>query len=253
MIKRLAVTATILVAIGLTTIPALAQSSSPAASTKGEKATQRLSNLKNRADKEVDRRVASLNNLVGKVNSIKRLTDSQKSTFVSQIQTEVTNLTTLKAKIDADTDLDTLKADIKSIVNSYRVYALFIPKIHLLVAADGMLETADKFTALVTKLQTKIQAAQGAGKDVSSLQATLTDLQSKITDAKNQANQVISTVTPLAPEGYPGNKTTLQTASNMLKTGRADFKAARDDAKTIVSGLKALGVKQPGASSSPKP
>jgi hypothetical protein len=188
--------------------------------------------------------------LITHISGIKKLTDAQKSSFTSQIQTEVSNLTTLKSKIDADTDIATLRIDVKSVIDSYRIYALYMPMINLIVAADRITDTAINFTAIATKIQTRLQQAQSAGKDVTALQASLTDMQSKITDATNQAQQVISAVTPLTPAGYPGNRTTLQSARAMLKIGQSDLNTALQDARTIIQGLRALNVKPSGASSS---
>lgn len=210
-------------------------------------ASNKISNLQARANKEIDRRIDRLNKLITRINSIKRLTSDQKSSFVSQIQTEITNLKNLKTKIAGDTDLTTLKADVRSIVTSYRVYALFIPQISLLASADRTLDIVDKVSALAAKLQSRIQTAQNKGNNVSSLQSALSDMQSKISDAKKQATNAIDAVVPLTPSGYPGNKTTLQNARTMLKTAHTDLVMARQDAKTITQGLRAFGKKTKGS------
>jgi len=219
---------------------ALAQTASPTV-TKTQRLAQleqdRITNLKNRADTEITRRITSLSSLVTRLGNMKHLTAAQIASFTNEVNAEISNLTTLKTKIDADTDLTTLKADVKSIVSSYRVYALFLPQINILAAADRALTIVAEFSALETKLQTRIQEVQAAGKDVTSLQTTLTDMQSKITDATNQAQSIISMVTPLTPDGYPGNRTTLQSARGAFKTIYADFVAARKDAKTIMQAL----------------
>lgn len=202
--------------------------------------TNRITRLKTRADREIDRRIAALNNLITKINSNNRISASDKSTYISQIQSQISTLSTLKSKIDADTDLDTLKTDVKSIVDSYRIFALFIPKIHILSSADSMSQAADKLTAIAAKLQTKIQAAQAAGGDVTALQSALSDLQTKVTDAKTQYQNAESTITPLTPDGYPANKSQLDSAITMIKTGAQDLKTARADAVTIINGLKSM-------------
>lgn len=210
----------------------------------------RMTNLKARANQEVDRRIASLNKLIARITSVKRLTADQKTTFTGQIQTEVTNLTTLKAKIDADADLVTLKTDVQSIILSYRVYALFMPKIHLLAAADSMIEVTDRITELSTKIQQKIQEAQTGGNDVTAIQISFTDMQAKVADAKKQAQNVIDTVIPLTPDGYPDNKTTLTNARTLLQVGRSDLTAVRQDIEAIRQGFKSFRARIPQASGS---
>jgi len=200
----------------------------------------RITNLKNRADNEIIRRIDALNKINTRLTVIKHLTDAQKSSFSSQIATEIANLTTLKTKIDADTDLTTLKADVQSIITSYRVFALFIPQIQIVAAADRILNISETMKNLTTKLATRINDAKNAGKDVSGLQSLLTDMQNKIADAQTQANNVISTVAGLLPSGYPGNKSDLQSGRKMLQTARLDLVTAGQDAKKIIMGLREL-------------
>ena len=211
----------------------------------------RITDLKTRADNEITRRINSLSTLSNKLGGMKHLTADQITSFTNEVNTEVSNLTTLKTKIDADTDLMTLKTDVQSIIKSYRVYALFLPQINILAAADRVLNVSDMFTSLYSKLQTRIQEAQTAGKDVTSMQTTLSDMQTKITDAKTQAQSIISTVTPLTPDGYPGNKTTLQSARSMFKLIYQDFMSARKDAESIIQALRAMHLASPSPSPLP--
>ncbi len=203
------------------------------AAAKEEKQATRLTNLRTRAGLEINRRVASLNKLITKIGGLKRLTADQKSSLTIQVQTEITNLNTIKTKIDADSDLETLKTDTKSIVTSYRVYALFMPKIEILAASDMLIETSDKISSIAAKLQTKVDEAKVKGKDVTALQTTISDIQGKIADAKTQAQNAQNAVIPLTPDGYPGNKATLQSARAMLVAGRKDLEAIRLAIKTV--------------------
>lgn len=225
----------------LNTQLAYAQSPTTVVSTTSSVNSNKIANLQARANKEIDRRLGRLNKLIARINNMKRLTADQKSSLISQIQTEITNLTNLKTKIAGDTDLPTLKADVRSIVTSYRVFALFVPQISLLASADRTLEVTDKLTAIATKLQTRIQTAQNNGKDVTSLQTALTDMQNKISDAKTQATNAINAVLPLTPSGYPGNVTVLQSSRTVIQTAHQDLVTARQDAKTIIKGLRAFG------------
>ncbi|MCL4415638.1 MAG: hypothetical protein M1324_01560 [Patescibacteria group bacterium] len=205
---------------------------------RGDIQNDKVANLKQRADTEIERRLTSLQNLITKINNLKRISGDQKSSLTTQIQSQITELTNLRTKIDADSDLATLKTDVKSIVGSYRIYALFMPKVHILATADIILETSDKTSELTNKLQLRIDQAKTEGKDVIVIQASLADMQAKIADAKKQAQSAIDTVTPLTPDGFPGNKATLQNARKMLQTGREDLHVARTDAQKIINGLK---------------
>jgi hypothetical protein len=205
----------------------------------------RIEKGKSRADQEINRRIESLTNLKARINSAKRLSADQKTSLSLTLDAQISTLTSLKAKIDADTDIDTLKTDIKSIAGSYRIFLLILPQGRIAAMADGILTLSDSMTALGTKLQTRITAAQNAGKDVSSLQAALTDFNAKIADAKVQAEGAVSDSASLTPDnGDPAklaaNNQALQNARMKLKAGAQDLRVARQDAKTIIMGLKAF-------------
>lgn len=210
------------------------------------KAAQRqdtvMSRLKTRADNEITRRVNALTKLLSQINEMKRLTSEQKTSLTSQVQNEITALTTLKTKIDADTDLATLRIDVQSIVKSYRIYALYIPKIYIIVHADRLLSLVEDMTLLQTKLQTRITALKGEGKDTAQMESLISDMTTKLADAKTQAQTAIDTVTPLTPEGFPDNKATLVSARTLLQTAHKDLRDAHKDAQQIRQGLVKLGV-----------
>jgi hypothetical protein len=201
---------------------------------------KRMANLVQRADNEINRRLDALNNLINKVSLLKRVSDGQKSAFTSEIQSNITELTELKTKIDADTDLTVLIQDVQSIVDNYRIFALYIPKIHLLVGAEIASDMADSLGSLTIKLQNKITTDKDAGKNVTNLQTLLTDMLSKIADASNQAASITDLVIQLVPSGYPDNRTSLTSARDMLTTARSDIQAARQDTQSIITGLKAF-------------
>lgn len=198
-----------------------------------------------RSDDDISKRIDSLNTVAARVQGMKNISDAQKATFAATIQTEIANLTSLKATIDASTDVTTLRADAKSVMDAYRVYALVIPQGYLEAAADRVGTITSTLTTISAKLQTRITTDQTAGKDVTSLQASLTDMNAKLTDAQAQATAATNLVASLTPDN--GNTTVAASNKAALLASRADIKiasgdlnAARQDAKTIVAGIKSL-------------
>jgi len=153
------------------------------------------------ADKEIDRRVAELNRLIGFIGKVKHITVEQKAALTAEVQTGIIALQNLKAKIAADTDPETLKADKKSIAESYRTFLLFVPKIRIIAYADRILNIA-------AEMRAKNPPADAAA---------------KINDAIAEASKAISTVMPLEPSGWPENRTNLISARQMLKTAHKDL------------------------------
>src|ERR1700690_642762 len=77
--------------------------------------------LKDIGDEMTTRRINSLNTLETDVNGMKGLSTSDKATLDARIESYRTQMVDLKAKIDADTDLDTLISDVESITIDYRI------------------------------------------------------------------------------------------------------------------------------------
>jgi chromosome segregation ATPase len=228
------------------------------------KGPQTLEGLKKKANKEIDRRIESLHNLIKKIDSIKKLSDGQKTALKAQVEAEIASLTALKAKVNAATDLATLRIHVKEISASHKIYALYIPKIHILVAADRTLALVDDLEKLAGKLEVKISEAKAQGKDVTALEAALTKLKEEIADAKAKALSAIAIVTPLKPEGFPANKIELKEAREELRLAHQSLVQARKSVKEITQGLHKLGViksssnkpdkpKKPKKSGEPKP
>lgn len=212
--------------------------------------TSRLESLRERALREIDRRLASLNKLSTRIDSLKRLSTGQKSSFKAGIQGQIDSLTSLRGTIETQTDAATLRSDVKSIRDSYRIYALYMPKIGTLVVIDVMNTTYNKLSELATKLDTRIQEAKAEGNDTTVLETALTDMKSDLESAKTNFTEAEQLVLPLEPEGFPGNKTQLQEARTKMQAARADFRSARENARTIIQGLKGFN-KQPTATATP--
>ena len=195
-----------------------------------------------RGDTEITRRITALTDLNTRIQAMQKVTDAFKAGISASITNEINTLTSLKAKIDADTDLATLKTDIQSITASYRVFALVLPQGRIAAAADREVTLVSMLSTLGAKLQARIQAAQQGGTDVTAMTAALTDMAAKLQDAQTQAEASVTASASLAPDG--GDKTKMAANTAALKTARADLKtaqtdlvAARKDVTTIVTGL----------------
>ncbi|HTP56718.1 MAG TPA: hypothetical protein VMJ72_00350 [Candidatus Paceibacterota bacterium] len=217
--------------------------------------TQLMTRIKNAADREIQRRITALNSLLARVQAFKRVSDSEKSSLAATVQTQVSQLTTLKTKIDADTDLTTLRTDVKSMTVAYRIFILVIPQGKILAAADRLTTIASSMADISTKLAARIAAAP-AGTDVSALNASLADMNAKIADATTQAANAANAVAGLKPDN--GDKTAMQSNDAALKQARADIVAgthdltdARHDATDIIKGLHGSAKISPSPTASP--
>ncbi len=232
--------------VAFTPVAALAQTvtqtpiqSGQTTSTRAANQAARLTQLHTLADDAITKRLSDLNSAQTRINGLVKLSSDQKTQFSNEITADINGLNSLKTKCDADTDLTTLRTDYRSIFTTYRIYAEFLPQLHLLAASDTMDVTADKLSDLYTKLQGRVSSAGNP----SNLTTLLSDMQSKITDATNQYNSVQSQITSLTPQSYDSNPTgttaTLKNARSEIQTGASDLKTAFSDAKQIVQALEA--------------
>ena len=202
----------------------------------------RMANMQSKSGKEIDQRIDSLNKLLTRVQSFNKVSDADKASIASSIQNVITTLTSLKTKIATDTSTSTISVDMKSITEANRVYALVIPKINVMAAADRVGTIYDMLSIIAGKIQVRLSQSTSTP-DASSLQSDLSDMNAKLADAKTQAQNAINAVASLQPD--IGDKTVMQSNTTALKAGRTDIQnatkdltAARKDAQTIIQALR---------------
>lgn len=202
--------------------------------------TERMENLRERGYKEIDRRVASLGKLIERLSQMKKLSSTQIDEYKAQIQENIDGLTSLRAKIAADTDLTTLQTDVKSIVSGYRIYAFFIQYINLNAAYDRSYTVYTNMSTVYGKLSQRIDEAKTSGEDTTELSTLLSSMNTKLNAAKTLLDEGSVELEGLTYAGYPDNKSTLTDAKSKLKTIHLDLKAAHQDGRKIIQGLKKL-------------
>jgi hypothetical protein len=212
----------------------------------GVSASAKLSDIITKANSDITARITALNALNTRVAGMKNESAAEKASISSQVQTNITGLTSLKAKIDADTDASVAKTDAATIFGTFRIYALVIPQGWILASADRVTTIGSMMTTLSAKIQTRISADQSAGKNVTSLTAALADMNAKVTDASSQSASASAGISALVPDQgnatvAASNKASLVASRADIKTATTDLKAARTDITTLLSGLKSLG------------
>ncbi len=183
---------------------------------------------------EINRRLATLNDLSARVSSSKVLTGSDAAALTAEIGSTRVGLTSLKATIDAETSIPALKVDIVKIATDYRVYLLVVPQVNLVSGSDAVLASQAKFATLNTNLAARIAAAKAKGKDVTAAQADLDKMNAAVTAAVGLASPLPAALLPLTPAQYNGG-----TAGPILANARTALGKARDDLKAAVADAKA--------------
>ncbi len=233
----LASTATVL---GLASLSATALATPKSLSANSSADQARIQRIIIRGNAEISRRLGTLQNLSAKVTGATKLTDSDKASLTAEVSNETNGLTALKTKLDADTTVADARTDAQAIISDYRVYVLVVPKINLIKAADDQQVAESKLSALVPKLQSRINSAKMAGKNVSSLQSGLNDMSTQLTNAQPISSGVETSVIGLQPSDFNTDHAVLSGYRDKLKTAQTDVKAAVSDATSIVNALKNL-------------
>lgn len=203
--------------------------------------------LQARGSAEIDRRIAALASLNARAQAMQKVTPAFKDSLSTALQNQSTALIALKAKINADTDTATLKTDLASVTDSYRIFALVLPQARIAAAADREVTLVSMMSTLGSKLQARIQAAGQGGATVTALTTALTDMATKLQDAQTQATNAVTISAALTADNgdktiMASNTATLKTARGNIKTSQSDLVAARKDVDTIIKGLKAVEV-----------
>ncbi len=221
----------------------------------GDRSAAQMKRMMERADKEIDNRIAGLNKLSTRIQGMKKVTDAAKTNLKATIDDQIATLIALKTKIAADTDAETMKTDLQSITKAYRIYALIMPQIAIMAAADRANTIADAMTTLSKKLSDRIAAAGAAGNNITALQTTLSDMNTKIADATTQAQSAVQQVSALKADNgdqtiFDANKEALKSAHEKIKTAMKDMEAARKDAQDIAKELRTFAKPSPTPSTS---
>lgn len=189
-------------------------------------------------DARIAERLDALDKLAGVAQNHKGLTDQQRQTILSDVQTNKDGLNALKAKLDAETDIKAAVADVKNIYVQFRIFAVVIPRDAGEIWLFHEQNVIARMVAGNDKITDAIQKDKDAGKDVTHLLALQADYNAKLADATAKTNDAQSLIPSLVPANYPGTDATLKTYRSDLKTAHDDIVDAAKDLHQIVQILK---------------
>ena len=186
----------------------------------------RIQNGQNRGSTETTARIDSLNKLLSRVSSMKNLSSSEIASFTAEIQTEVSDMTSLETKIQSDNSTTSLRADLQTIAPDYRIYMLIDPQISLLSAVDRVNTLVSSLQTIQTKIQARVSADASLSGNTT-ITADMSDMTAKLSDATTQATAAQAEISGLQPD--QGNQTTMQSNTAALKDARSKIQTAQND------------------------
>lgn len=192
-----------------------------------------LAALQQAAHAAVEARLTALSGAVTAI-SASTFMGADQAAITTMLQGDITGLTALDAKIQADTTLVDARNDTQTIYTDYRVFALVLPVAHMTRAADVLVKLViPHLTTAEGKLQTAITA-----KGATALQPLLDDMKTQTAAAAQLAGALPAALVGLKPADWNANHEVLGADRTALETARADVRKARQDARQIIDGLR---------------
>jgi hypothetical protein len=211
----------------------------PSASSTAAPHAMAFATLKEHCNVAVQRRLATLAADATFLKDSAAVSNSDRTALDGQISADQQGLTALDRTIQGDTTHQQAWADCQTIVTGYRVYVLEDPKIHEVIAADGVTKVDATFATLIPELQALINNSSASATVKAQAQADLNDLTSKVDAAQTSISGVSSSVINLTPAGWPGNHVDLKSAAQNISTAHIDLDGAGADANHIIKLLGA--------------
>jgi hypothetical protein len=196
--------------------------------------TVALATLKARCNVAVQRRLGTLAADDTFVKDSGALSNDDRTALEGQVSADQLGLTALDTTIQSDTTYEQALTDCKTIVSGYHVFVMEDPKIHEVIAADGVTKVNATFATLIPELQALIDNSSVSATVRAQAQADLNDLTSKVDASQTSISGVSASVINLTPAGWPGNQVDLKSAAQNIKTARTDLAGAGADANHII-------------------
>ena len=240
-----ALASTLVLSTALVPVSAMAATTPAVTISNGSSSTQtsptQLQQIIAKGNAAISERLTTLGNLVSVVNTTtNKLTTSDRAYLLAEINSEQSGLSTLQTKLDGEVTVSAAKTDYQNIFLQYRVYALVVPKVTMVKAADDQQATETKLSNLSGKLQVRINDESTAGKNVSQEQSWLNSMESDTSNAQSISSSIEESVLTLQPSQYDANHAILSGDFNQLKQAKSDNQSAYNYAKEIVSALKSM-------------
>jgi len=205
------------------------QKEKPVEPVKKELAEKKVTRVKTAADKELDRRIDDLGKVVKRVEEFKNLTDTDKNAMITVLNGLIGSLNNLRLEIENATSTDNVKQIREMISQNYRVYALVMPQLNIIAAADRMTTTVSMMSIVGAKLEARIGALATSSTitstNIASARKSLENMKDSLVETQKFIQEAIALVSPLVPD--QGDKTIMDSNLATLKEGRTKIKSAQ--------------------------
>jgi hypothetical protein len=191
----------------------------------------------------IAQRETSLATMSGNVTTLankNELHSDQAAAIQSDITTNESALSSLKTKLDAETNATTAREDVRNIFLEFRIYLVVIPRDLRQVHVDLEENLKDTMKDLESTLQTAIKAAPASKQ--AQLNSLYNDYVNQLAAAETQIDTALTNLPSLTPAYYDSNptgyKSTLTTVSSAEQSAHTDLHNAAKDLHKMTILLK---------------
>ena len=210
-------------------------------------------NLRKLLDASINQKTSSLQSLVTKVGK-SGLASADQATIDGALNALVDDLTALKSKVDAETALDALQADWKTLQSKGAAINNAGKWVRNILAAQSVVAAGPKLTALENQIAAAIAAATPS-REVSDAQLFLEDMDLAAASAQSVAGQALTALLALAPADVESGaaQTALNEASLKVFLASWDLRLARFAGSLAQHELKEASMPTPTPKPTPTP
>lgn len=196
--------------------------------------------LQARALEAIEKRLVTLDDLAAAIARSESVTPDHAAALLAEVRASRAGLEGLAGEIRAAADLATLRVLVPKIFEDYRVYAVTVPKVHLVLAADGAGAIAARLDEATGKIGDMLERLAEAGFDVTDGVTLLGEMQRLVESAAGGAAAVPPMVIDLTPADYPGSSDVLRSAHSTLQSAGGDLRTAGETARAIGEFIRTL-------------
>jgi hypothetical protein len=196
---------------------------------------------------QITRRLGSLAELpAGIAAKADSLEPAHRSAIDAIIADAVAGLTELAAEVDAATTVDVVKPLCRRVVTDFRVYALVVAQVKLVLAADAVTAKEQTFAGLHVTLADAIAKGRTPA-DGATLDALLASFDAHVAAMLTAVDGVADRALGITVAGYNADPKVLRREVDLMRTAQAEAKAAARDARRILEILKGAAADAPRA------
>jgi hypothetical protein len=196
--------------------------------------------LQQRGASEIDRRLTSLDQMSARIDDAAVMTPAHRDALKSTLDADRTALNSLKTKLSAETDESAARTEVQSIFSQFRVYAVLVPKVHLVRSADAVSAAATQLQDAAAGLDTVTARLKAAGKDTTAAEASIAEVRRRSQTALDEVKGAADTALSLQAQGYPANTSQRDAAQQSIEKASADARAGLEALRTAVAQLRPL-------------